>query len=56
VRALKLLALAAQLDDIAHNFSEDNQIRTVASGLRDTARLLDERATRGAALPPPARA
>jgi hypothetical protein len=56
VRALKLLALAAQLDDIAHNFSEDNQIRTVASGLRDTARLLDERATRGATLPPPARA
>jgi hypothetical protein len=53
VRALQLLALAAQLDDIAHNFSEDNQIRTVASGLRDTARLLDDRATRGATLPPP---
>jgi hypothetical protein len=54
VRALQLLALAAQLEHIADNGSEDNEVRTAARRLRDEARLLDDRATRGATLPPPA--
>ena len=51
VRALQLLALAAQLDHIADNGSEDNGVRTAARRLRDTARLLDDRATRAAPRP-----
>jgi hypothetical protein len=46
VRALQLLALAAQLDHIADNGSEDNGVRSAARRLRDGARLLDDRATR----------
>jgi hypothetical protein len=55
VRALQILALAAQpVDHIADNGPEDNGIRTAARRLRDEARSLDDRATRGATLPPPA--
>jgi hypothetical protein len=53
VRALQLLALAAQLDHIADNGSEDNGVITVARRLRDEAQLLDDRATRGTPLAPP---
>jgi len=51
VRALQLLALAAQLDHIADNGSEDNGVRSAARRLRDGARLLDDRATRAAPKP-----
>jgi len=53
VRALQFLALAAQLEHIADNGSEDNGVITVARRLRDTARLLDDRATRAAQRPTP---
>ena len=55
VRALQLLALAAQLEHIADNDSEDDGVITAARGLRDearlVARLLDDRATRAAPRP-----
>jgi hypothetical protein len=51
VRALQLLALAAQLEHIADNGSEDNGVITAARRLRDEARLLDDRATRAALRP-----
>jgi hypothetical protein len=54
VRALQFLALAAQLEHIANDGSEDNGVITVAHRLRDEAQLLDDRATRGATLPPTA--
>ena len=51
VRALQLLALAAQLDHIADNGSEDNGVRSAAHRLRNGARLLDDRATHAAPRP-----
>ena len=51
VRALQLLAMAAQLEHIADNGSEANGVITAARLLRDDARLLDDRATRAAPRP-----
>ena len=51
VRALQLLALAAQLEHIADDGPEDSVIIAAARRLRDEARLLDDRATRAAPRP-----
>jgi|ERR1700730_6979037 hypothetical protein len=53
VRALQLLSLAAQLEHIADDGSEDNGVIIAARRLRDGARLLDDRATRAAQRPTP---